>query len=100
MHVGINLHPYLEHLDVRSPEFDACVRRAKTIDVDLQITTLVAQRIRLRELARHHDYSIKGTSNNPFVGRIVSSRGARNPHVPERTLRLLRSGLLTLHPQK
>ena len=43
---------------------------------------------------------LKGTSNNAFVGRIVSSRGARNPHVPGRTLRLLCSGLLTLHPQK
>ena len=59
MHVGINLHPYLEHLRVRSPEFHDCVRRAKTIDVDLQITTVAAQRIRLRELARHHDYSVK-----------------------------------------
>ena len=100
MCVGVNLHPYLEHLRVRSPKFNDCVRRVKAIDVDLQITTVVAQRIRLRELARHHDHSVKGTSNNPFVGRIVSSRGARNPHVPERTLRLLRSGLLTLHPQK
>ena len=31
---------------------------------------------------------------------MVSSRGARNPHVPEPTFRLLRSGLLILHPQK
>ncbi len=40
-----------------------------------------------------------GTSNNSFVGRIALSRGARNPHVPERTFRLLRSGLLALHPK-
>ena len=44
--------------------------------------------------------ALMGTSNNSFVVRIVSSRGARNPHVSERTFRLLRSGLLTLHPQK
>ena len=43
---------------------------------------------------------LPGTSINSFVRRIVSSRGARNPHVPGRTFRLLRSGLLTLHPQK
>ena len=64
MCVGVNLHPYLEHLRVRSPKFNDCVRRVKAIDVDLQITTVVAQRIRLRELARHHDHSVKGTSNN------------------------------------
>ena len=59
MRVGVNLHPYLEHLRVRSPKFNDCVRRVKAIDVDLQITTVVAQRFRLRELARHHDSSIK-----------------------------------------
>ena len=44
--------------------------------------------------------SIKGISKNTFVGRIVSLHRARNPHVPERTLRLLRALRLTLHPQK
>ena len=41
-----------------------------------------------------------GTPKNSFVGRIALSRGARNPHVRGRTLRLLRSGLLALHSQK
>jgi len=35
-----------------------------------------------------------------FMGRIALLRGARNPHVPGRTLRLLRAARLTLHPQK
>lgn len=47
---------------------------------------------------------MKGTSKNSFAGRIVSSRCARafakSAHAPERTLRLLCSGLLKLHPQK
>ena len=55
-------------------------------------------------VGHHHRFdlakALKGTSNNSFVWRIVSSRGARNPHVPERTPRMLRSGLLTLHSQK
>ncbi len=37
---------------------------------------------------------LEGTSNNSFVGRIALSRSDRNPHVPGRTLRLLRSGPL------
>ena len=64
MHVGMNLHPYLEHLRVRSPEFHDCVRRAKTIDVDLQITTVVTQRIRLRELARHHAHGVEDVGDS------------------------------------
>ena len=43
---------------------------------------------------------LMGTSKNSFVGRIVSLHRARNPHVPGRTLRLLRALRLTLHPQK
>jgi hypothetical protein len=42
--------------------------------------------------------TVADTFKNSFVGRIVLSRGARNPHVPGRTFRLLCSGLLTLHP--
>ena len=41
-----------------------------------------------------------GISKNTFVGRIVTLHRARNPHVPERTLRLLCALRLTLHPQK
>lgn len=47
---------------------------------------------------------MRDTSKESFVGCIASSRGARafakSAHVPKRALRLLRSGLLTLHPQK
>ena len=41
---------------------------------------------------------LTGISKNCVVGRIAWLRGARNPHVPGRTLRLLRAPRLTLHP--
>ena len=42
----------------------------------------------------------KGTPINPFFGRIASLCGARNPHVPVSTFRLLRAARLALHPEK
>ncbi len=35
----------------------------------------------MRQLYVVNALRLRGTSNNPFVRRIVSSRGARNPHV-------------------
>ena len=46
-----------------------------------------------------------GSPINPFFGRIALLRGAKtlrvqqNPHVPERTFRLLRVARLALHPE-
>ena len=40
-----------------------------------------------------------GTPINPFFGRIASLRGARNPHVPGRTFRLLCAARLALQPE-
>jgi hypothetical protein len=40
------------------------------------------------------------TPVNPLIGRIASLCGARNPHVPGRTFRLLRAARLALHPEK
>jgi hypothetical protein len=45
-------------------------------------------------------WSHKDASINSLFGRIASLRGARNPHVPERTFRLLRAARLALHPEK
>jgi hypothetical protein len=35
-----------------------------------------------------------------LLRRVTSLRGARNPHVPVRTLRLLRAARLVLHPSR
>ena len=40
-----------------------------------------------------------GAPINPLFGQISSLHRARNPHVPERTFRLLRAARLELHPE-
>ena len=42
---------------------------------------------------------LTGTSNHSLVGRIVSVPGARIPHLPGSSSRLLRSRRPTLNPQ-
>ena len=41
-----------------------------------------------------------GTPINSLFGRTAALPGARNPHVPERTFRLLRAVRLAFHPEK
>ena len=46
------------------------------------------------------DFYVTGTPINSFVGRTAALHSARNPHVPERTFRLLRAVRLAFHPEK
>ena len=86
--------------ELRTRRNSAADRPARRIKSTFACFASSVRSCALRSTGSPYVELIQGTSNNSFVGRIVSSRGARNPHVPGRTFRLLRSGLLTLHPQK